>query len=52
MAALKLRTDYQAMRGPAFTLREFHERVMSDGIAPWKVHRELLLPGDHGPVLE
>ncbi len=52
MAALKLRGDYQAARGAAYTLQEFHERVMTDGIAPWKVHRELLLPADHGAVLE
>ncbi len=52
MAALKLRTDYQAAKGAAYTLRDFHEHVMTDGIAPWKVHRELLLPGDHGAVLE
>ena len=52
MAALKLRTDYQAVRGSAYTLEDFHEHVMTDGIAPWKVHRELLLPGDHGAVLE
>ncbi len=52
LAALKLRADYQAARGAAYTLQEFHERVMTDGIAPWKVHRELLLPGDHGAVLE
>jgi hypothetical protein len=36
----------------AYSLQEFHERVMSDGTAPWKVHRELLLPDDHGAVLE
>ncbi|HWF86687.1 MAG TPA: DUF885 domain-containing protein [Vicinamibacterales bacterium] len=52
MAALKLRRDYQAARGAAFSLREFHERVMTDGIAPWWAHRQLLLPGDRGTVLE
>jgi len=26
--------------------------VMSNGIAPWWVHRQLLLPGDRGAVLE
>ena len=52
MAAFKLRHDYQAMRGKAFNLREFHERVMTDGIAPWWAHRQLLLPGDRGAVLE
>ncbi len=52
MAAFKLRHDYQAMRGKAFNLREFHERVMMDGIAPWWAHRQLLMPGDRGAVLE
>jgi len=52
MAALKLRRDYQAARGARFSLREFHERVMTDGIAPWWAHRQLLLPGDARPVIE
>jgi uncharacterized protein (DUF885 family) len=52
MAALKLRRDYQASRGGEFSLREFHERVMTDGIAPWWAHRQLLLPGDERPVIE
>jgi len=52
LAALKLRRDYQAARGASFDLREFHERVMTDGIAPWWAHRQLLLPGDRGAVIE
>jgi uncharacterized protein (DUF885 family) len=52
MAAFKLRHDVQAARGDAFNLREFHERVMSNGIAPWWAHRQLLLPGDRGAVVE
>ena len=52
MAVLKLRRDVQASRGDAFNLREFHERVMSNGIAPWWAHRQLLMPGDRGPVVE
>ncbi|HEX4384584.1 MAG TPA: DUF885 domain-containing protein [Myxococcales bacterium] len=52
MAAFKLRRDYQALKGKEFNLREFHERVMTDGISPWWGHRQLLLPGDHGAVLE
>jgi uncharacterized protein (DUF885 family) len=52
MAALKLRRDVQTARGDAFNLREFHERVMSNGIAPWWAHRQLLLPGDRGAVVE
>ncbi len=52
MAAFKLRRDYAAGRGAAFNLREFHERVMTNGIAPWWAHRQLLLPGDSRPVIE
>ena len=52
VAAFKLRRDYQTAHGDAFSLREFHERVMSNGIAPWWAHRQLLLPGDKGPVIE
>ena len=52
VAAFKLREDYKAVRGSAFDLREFHERVMTNGIAPWWAHRRLLLPGDTQPVLQ
>jgi uncharacterized protein (DUF885 family) len=52
LAAFKLRQDYQAALGPRFNLREFHERVMTDGIAPWWAHRQLLLPGNTGAVIE
>jgi uncharacterized protein (DUF885 family) len=52
MAAFKLRRDYAEARGSAFNLREFHERVMTNGIAPWWAHRQLLLPGDTRPVIE
>jgi len=52
VAAFKLRADFAAARGSAFDLREFHERVMTNGIAPWWAHRELLLPGDTRPVIE
>jgi uncharacterized protein (DUF885 family) len=52
VAAFKLRRDYAELRGSAFNLREFHERVMTNGIAPWWAHRQLLLPGDTRPVIE
>lgn len=51
MGILQLRHDYAARRGAAFDLREFHERVMRDGIAPVAVHRDLMLPGDRSPAL-
>jgi uncharacterized protein (DUF885 family) len=52
MAALKLRRDYAAAQGSRFDLRAFHERVMTNGIAPWPAHRQLMLPGDTRPVIE
>jgi uncharacterized protein (DUF885 family) len=52
LAAFKLRRDYQAKQGGAFDLREFHERVMTNGIAPWWAHRQLLLPGDTAAVID
>jgi uncharacterized protein (DUF885 family) len=48
---LKLRADVQAKMGTQFNLREFHERVMSNGIAPIRAHRMLMLPGDSGVVI-
>jgi hypothetical protein len=52
LAMLKLRADVQAARGAGFDLRQFHEQVMRNGIAPLWAHRQLLLPGDRSPVLE
>jgi uncharacterized protein (DUF885 family) len=52
LAAFKLRADYQAAKGAAFSLREFNERVMTNGIAPWWAHRQLMLPGDTRPMLQ
>jgi uncharacterized protein (DUF885 family) len=52
LAALKLRHDYAGAEGDRFSLREFHERVMTNGIAPWWAHRQLLLPGDTRPVID
>ena len=52
LAALKLRRDVMAKEGSSFDLRSFHERVMTNGIAPWWAHRQLLLPGDAAPVVE
>jgi len=51
LQALKLRDDVRAKEGAAFDLRRFHERVMTNGIAPWWAHRQLLLPGDTAPLL-
>ena len=52
LALLKLRRDVERRDGAAFDLREFHRRVLTQGIAPWWAHRQLMLPGDRGAVIE
>jgi uncharacterized protein (DUF885 family) len=49
---LTLRHDLQAKEGAAFSLRAFHERIMTHGIAPIWAHRQLLLPGDTSRVIQ
>ncbi|MDQ3519629.1 MAG: DUF885 domain-containing protein [Gemmatimonadota bacterium] len=49
---LKLRADYTAKQGANFNLRAFHERLMTNGIAPIWAHRQLLLPGDKSAIIE
>jgi len=51
MGMLTLRRDLQARDGTRFNLRAFHERVLTNGIAPVSTHRQLLLPGDSRPVI-
>ena len=45
------REDYKRKLGAAFNLREFHERFMTNGIAPIWAHRQLMLPGDTSAVI-
>lgn len=40
---LKLREDVQAKEGAAFTLKSFHDRLLSQGAPPVKILREALL---------
>ncbi len=47
----KLRDDYQKAKGPAFTLEEFHTNFVKQGGIPLKFVRQILIPGDKGPVL-
>ncbi|PHX65566.1 MAG: hypothetical protein CK550_04110 [Gemmatimonadetes bacterium] len=49
---LTLRRDVKAAQGDKFDLRDFHERVMKNGIAPIWAHRQLLLPGDTSRVIQ
>ncbi len=52
MMLLKLRQDYKAQQGKAFSLRTFHDTLLSNGTAPFWLHRHLLLGNDPGDVLE
>jgi uncharacterized protein (DUF885 family) len=48
---ITLRDDYKRQLGAAFHLREFHERVMTNGIAPIWAHRQLMLAGDTSAII-
>jgi len=40
---LKLRRDYKEQQGGSYSLRSFHDAVLSQGSAPFWAHRRLLL---------
>ncbi|HSO75687.1 MAG TPA: DUF885 domain-containing protein, partial [Blastocatellia bacterium] len=52
LAILKLREDYKHSRGAEYSLREFHDRLLSNGNAPIRMHRQLMMPGDRGRLIE
>jgi uncharacterized protein (DUF885 family) len=52
MMLLKLRQDYKAQQGKAFSLRSFHDTLLGNGTAPFWLHRQLMLGSDAGDVLE
>ena len=47
----KLRDDYEAHAGDAYTLRSFHDAFLSYGCAPIPVIRRAMLGDDAGPAL-
>jgi uncharacterized protein (DUF885 family) len=47
---MKLRDDYRAKKGSAFSLEEFHNSFMKQGFPPIKIVRKALL-GDDSPTL-
>ena len=49
---LKLRQDYKQQQGKAFSLRSFHDTLLSQGTAPFWLHRQLMLGDDSGDILE
>ena len=52
IAILKMREDYKRYRTDAYSLQEFHDRLLSNGLAPIWVHRQILMPGQKGRLLE
>ena len=49
---LKMREDYARQRGEDFSLQEFHDRMLSNGLAPLWVHRRMLMPENQSKLLE
>lgn len=49
---LKLREDYQAKLGDAYSLRKFHDALLANGTLPVWLHRSLMLGADAGAMLE
>jgi uncharacterized protein (DUF885 family) len=47
----KLRADYQQAKGPAYSLRGFHDEFLKQGPLPLKLMRQVLLPGNTAPLL-
>jgi uncharacterized protein (DUF885 family) len=49
---LKLRRDYKAQQGKAYSLRSFHDTLLGQGTAPFWLHRQLMLGEDSGDMLD
>ena len=49
---LKLREDFKAQAGAAYSLRGFHDALLANGTVPLWLHRALLLGAQNGDMLE
>jgi uncharacterized protein (DUF885 family) len=49
---LKLRSDYKEQQGGKFSLKTFHDTVLSQGSAPFWAHRRLLLQDPSDTLLD
>lgn len=49
---LKLREDYRAQAGGAFSLKTFHDTLLGNGLATVHVHRQLMLGDTPGTAIE
>ncbi|MBA2302432.1 MAG: DUF885 domain-containing protein [Acidobacteria bacterium] len=49
---LKMREDYKAKMGAAYSLRKFHDELLGNGTVPLWLHRALMLGEQNGALLE
>jgi uncharacterized protein (DUF885 family) len=49
---LKLRQDVKQQQGKSFSLRAFHDTLLAQGTAPFWLHRQLMLGGESGDLLD
>jgi uncharacterized protein (DUF885 family) len=49
---LKLRQDVKQQQGKSFSLRSFHDTLLSQGTAPFWLHRQLMLGDEAGDLLD
>jgi uncharacterized protein (DUF885 family) len=49
---LKLRQDWKQQQGKAYSLRSFHDTLLSQGTAPFWLHRQLMLGEDSGDLMD
>jgi uncharacterized protein (DUF885 family) len=49
---MKLREDYKAKTGSAYSLRRFHDELLGNGTVPLWLHRSLMLGDPNGALLE
>jgi uncharacterized protein (DUF885 family) len=52
LMVLKLREDFKAQAGAAYSLRGFHDALLANGTVPLWLHRALLLGAQNGDMLE
>lgn len=52
LMVLKLREDYKARQGDAFSLRTFHDTLLANGTMPIWLHRALMLGEQNGEMIE
>jgi uncharacterized protein (DUF885 family) len=52
MMILKLREDYKAKAGAAYSLRGFHDALLANGTVPIWLHRALMLGEQNGEMIE